>query len=848
MPRLSASLRQKKKADGQGENSAPAAKRTSKTKKLPASLPAGEGLALLRGWFNSLGYQPFPFQEEAWAQYRAGHSGLIHVPTGAGKTYAAYLGPLSELMENPAEGIRILIITPLRALSRDMEKALEAPINALGLSFRVESRTGDTSSTIRSRQRKLLPQVLITTPESMNLLISYEDAKERFAGLQAVIVDEWHELLTSKRGIQVELALARLRRLSPNMRTWALSATMANLQDAAQTVVGVDGKPVIVTAKIPRPIEIDSLIPREIERFPWAGHLGAIMLEQLLEVLDINVSTLIFTNVRSQAERWYQDILEARPDWAGLIAVHHGSLAKREREFVEEGLKEGFIKLVICTSSLDLGVDFAPVERVFQLGSPKGVARTIQRAGRAGHRPGMPCKITCIPTQAWELLEISAVREAVKENRLEPRLSLKKPYDVLVQHMVTCALGGGFSSRSFYEEIITATSYQTLSWEEFEWILHLVKNGGQSLGGYAEYRKIELRQGLYEVPDKRIAQLHRFNIGTINSDASMNVAFMKGKSLGQVEESFISRLKKGDVFTFAGRTVEFLSVREMTAYVKPSSKKTNVIPRWSGGRLPLSSSLASSFRQALERNRKRLDGEPEIQVLRPIFQAQRQRSKIPERHELLAESLHSRQGHHLFLYPFEGRLVHEGLAALLAYRMSREQKLTFQMTVNDYGIEFLSQDEFPFQAFLRSGELFSSAHVAEDLVHSLNMSELARRHFRDIARIAGLIYQNYPGVYKSSRQLNTSSSILYDVFEKYEPENLLLRQARREVLENQFEQGRLMETLNRIREASLLWVDMEQPSPLCFPLMVERIGSQQLKASNESPVERIMKMHRDWLK
>jgi len=872
MPRLSTILRQKKRAADLAENNGKSgskkaeqeeiikekassekatqkknAKTSSRKKALPSTIPVSDGLSVLRDWFHTLGYQPFPFQEEAWQRFRAGESGLIHVPTGAGKTYAAYLGPLSELLENPSEGLRILIITPLRALSRDMEKALEAPIKALNLPFRVESRTGDTSSTIRSRQRKQLPQILITTPESLNLLISYEDAKERFAGLQAVIVDEWHELMTSKRGIQVELALARLRHFSPTMRTWALSATMANLQEAAQCVVGTEKQAVMVTANIPRPIVIDSLIPREMESFPWAGHLGSMMLEQLLEILDINISTLIFTNVRSHAERWYQDILEARPDWAGLMAVHHGSMSKREREFVEEGLKEGFIKLVICTSSLDLGVDFAPVERVFQIGSPKGVARTIQRAGRAAHRPGAACQITCVPTQALELVEVSAVRKAVEENNLEPRLSLKKPYDVLVQHIVTCALGGGFSAKAFYEEVITTVSYQFLTWEEFEWILMLVRSGGQSLGSYPEYRKVELREGLYVVPDQRIAQLHRFNIGTISSDASMNIAFLKGKSLGQVEESFISRLKKGDVFTFAGRTVEYVMTRDMTAYVRLASQKTNVVPRWSGGRLPLSSSLASYFRQTLDRNRNSLEPEPEIQALKPILKMQKFRSVIPKCNELLAECLRSRQGTHLFLYPFEGRMVHEGLAALLAYRMSRHQKLTFQMTVNDYGMEFLSQEDFPFLEMLEEGDLFSRENVAEDLLHSLNMSELARRHFRDIARIAGLIYQNYPGLYKNSRQLTTSSSLLYDVFEKFEPDNLLLQQARREVLENQFEQGRLMDTLARLSTADLQWVDMPKPSPLCFPLMVERIGSQQLKASNESAVERIMKMHRQWL-
>jgi ATP-dependent helicase Lhr and Lhr-like helicase len=662
-------------------------KALKRKKQLPSAVLLGEGLSVLREWFASIGYMPFAFQEEAWAAFRAGKNGLINVPTGAGKTYASYIGPLSELLENPNDGLQILIITPLRALSRDMEKSLEAPIQGLNLPFRVESRTGDTSTTLRARQRKELPHILITTPESLNLLLSYSDARERFAQLRAIIVDEWHELVTSKRGIQIELALARLRHFSPSLRTWALSATMPNLEEAARCIVGIGQEAVVVKAALPRPIEIEALIPREMEVFPWAGHLGSIMLEQLLEILDIDVSTLMFTNVRSHAERWYQDILEAKPEWAGLMAVHHGSLSKPEREFVEEGLKSGYIKLVICTSSLDLGVDFAPVERVFQLGSPKGVARIIQRAGRAAHRPGASCKITCVPTQALELIEISAVRQAIADNKLEPRLSLKKPYDVLVQHIVTCALGGGFTATDLYQEVITAASYETLTREEFDWILELVCQGGNALRAYPEYRKVEEQDGLFTVPDKRIAQLHRLNIGTISADTAMHIAFLKGKSLGQVEESFVSRLKKGDIFTFAGRTLEFVMIREMTAYVRLSTRKSNVVPRWSGGRLPLSSSLASYFRQTLQQNRTRLGKEPELQALKPIFDLQRDRSRIPKANELLAEGFRSRQGHHLFLYPFEGRAVHEGLAALMAYRMSQMEKLTFQMTINDESVQ-----------------------------------------------------------------------------------------------------------------------------------------------------------------
>lgn len=819
-------------------------------------LPTGGGLALLREWFSAKGYKPFPYQEETWKQFRNGKSGLLNVPTGAGKTYASYIGPLSELIEDYAEepkkvldqGLKILIVTPLRALSRDMQKALESPVNDLNLPFRVESRTGDTSPTLRARQKKSLPEVLITTPESLNLLLSYEDSKQKFSNVKAVIIDEWHELLTSKRGIQIELALARIRRFNPKVRSWALSATIANLDEAAQCAVGLGVKPKIVTSKVDRPIIIDSLIPEKIESLPWAGHLGSSMLKPLIDAIDIKVSTLVFTNVRSHAERWYQDILSEKPEWAGLMALHHGSMEKREREFVEEGLKENFIKLVICTSSLDLGVDFAPVERVFQIGSPKGIARMIQRAGRSSHRPGLPCRITCVPTQALELAEIASVRKAIGDHRIEPRLSLKKPYDVLLQHLVTCALGGGFSADKLYDEVKTTVSYSELSRQEFEWVLQMVRNGGGTLSAYPEYHKIELKQGHYIVPDKRIAQLHRFNIGTISSEASMTVAFLKGGKIGTVEESFVSRLKEGDVFTFSGRTLEFVMIRDMTAYVRNARKKSNRVPKWYGGRLPLSPSLADELRRTLERNIAHGDrGNAEIKALKPVLDAQKRDSIIPKANELLIEFLKTRNGYHLYLYPFEGRLVHEGLAALLGYRMGQARKLTVQLTVNDYGIEFLSQDGFPCEDFI-TPELFSLENLTHDLLGSMNMSELARRQFRDVARVAGLIYQNYPGTYKSSRQLHTSSSVLFDVFERFDPDNLLLGQARQEVLDRQFEQGRLADTLRRMQLSDFRFIQLKRPSPLAFPLMAERLGSQLFNLSNESLAERIAKMQRQWLK
>lgn len=836
-------------------------RRKVKTSDWPEAESPEEALAILRHWFTRQGWTPWPFQEEAWAAYLQGKSGLIHIPTGAGKTYGAYIAPLAELIAARPEadaGLQILFITPLRALTRDIELALKAPVEALELPVSVESRTGDTSSSARSRQRKTLPHVLITTPESLSLLLSDDNAREKFRSVKAVILDEWHEMLSSKRGIQVELALARLRHWNnqwrekqpghPPLRAWALSATIANLHEAAESAAGVGAEPVIVSGQMERPLTIDTLLPENVDRFPWAGHLGARMLPQLVEALDITQSTLIFTNVRSHAERWFLDLLDARPEWAGQIALHHGSLDREEREFVERGLKEGFIKIVVCTSSLDLGVDFAPVERVFQIGSPKGVARLIQRAGRAAHRPGALCRITCVPTNALELVEIAAVRDAIARGEVEGREPLKKPYDVLAQHLVTCGLGGGFGADELYAEIRRSVAYRDLTREEFDWILDLVRGGGKTLKAYAEYHKLHYDNGRYEVKNNLVAQLHRFNIGTITSDSAIRVEFISSrKKLGTVEEHFISRLKKGDVFVFAGRTLEFVMLKDMVAYVRQAKTRNTNVPRWDGGKLPFSRSLGKAVRERLELStREGKPDVPEIQAALPVLEAQGLISRIPTADSLLCEVFQSREGHHLFIFPFEGRYVHEGLAAVLALRLSRLHKTTFQVSVNDYGVEFVSQDPFPYEAVLTPA-LFSERDLVADILESMNISELARRQFREVARVAGLVYQNYPGTMKTARQLQASAGIIYDVFSRFDPENLFLQQSRREVLERQFEESRLAETLRRLQTVKLDIVHVSQPSPLAFPLMVERIGTH-FRLSSESLAERVEKLKKQWMK
>ena len=795
----------------------------------------------LRALFASRGWNAYPYQEACWNAYARGESGLVTVPTGAGKTYAAYGGPLAELaQEGPAPrgaiaSLRLLYLTPLRAVSRDIEKALRLPVEECGLSIAVGARTGDTGAGERSKQKKRLPEVLVTTPESLSLLLTQPNAAEIFADLRCVIVDEWHELMASKRGVQVELGLARLRRFAPRLRTWALSATLAQPEVAARVIVGTNGNATVVRAVIDREIVVESLVPAHIERFPWSGHLGLSMLEPLLTWLDPTISTLLFTNTRSQAERWFAEILRAKPAWAERLALHHGSIDRAVREKIETKAKDGSLTLIICTSSLDLGVDFSPVERVVQLGSPKGIARLIQRAGRSGHRPGATCRVLCVPTHAMELVEIAAARQAVARVEVEDRPALQRPLDCLVQHLVTCAIGGGFDADALFDEVQSASSFQELSRDEFDWCLDLVVHGGQSLKAYERFRRVAIVDDRYVVASKAIAQMHRLNVGTILGDPTVSIQFVRGARIGSIEEDFIARLRPGDAFLFSGRSLEFVRLRDLTAFVRPAPKRSPFTPRWNGARFPLSTALGNAMRRVLDDARRGCFIEPEMQAVAPILQVQESISKIPGIDEILIESARTDDGNHLFVYPFEGRLVHEGVAALLALRLGRIRRATFAVSMNDYGFELLTESEFPFVEHLATS-LFSPKHLVEDLLESVNLGELGVRQFREIARVAGLVMQRFPGREQSSRQLQAGTGLLWQVLDEFDPDNLLLGQARREVMDRQFEKSRLLQTLQRLEAGPLSIVRCPAPGPLALPLVADRLGST---FSTETLLERL---------
>ncbi len=829
------------------------------------------GLETVLEYFRRAKRTPFEFQLETWRAYGDGKSGLLQAPTGMGKTLAAAMGPVIQWLDwnssigpslrggsTPAEPVAngkkkksdrnktapltILWITPLRALAADTAESLQPVVDGLKLPWSVELRTADTTASVRKKQRDRLPTVLITTPESLSLLLSYPGTAGRFADLQSMVVDEWHELMSSKRGVQTELGLARLRTLCPQLRIWGLSATIANPRESLSTLVGpgnVD-RAAIVTAPDDKTITIESMLPEKIDRFPWAGHLGTRMLEDVIRQIENARTTLVFTNTRSQSEVWFRALLQARPDWIGQIGLHHGSIDRKIRHAVEDLLRQNKMKAAVCTSSLDLGVDFWPVDQVIQIGSPKSVARAMQRAGRSGHQPGASSRLVCLPTQAFELIEFSAARHAIESRNLESREPIRLALDVLAQHVVTLAAGDGFDADQLLKEVRSTHAFAELSGQQWQWVLDFAHRGGASLNAYPRFARIvQTEAGHWAIASDALAKAHRTNIGTIASDGSVSIEFTGGKRLGMVEESFVAKMKPGDTFIFAGRTLELRRVRDMVAQVKSSTRKTGAIPRWMGGRLPLSESLAIEVCHRLDEAARGIFADAEMRKIQPVLELQARWSAIPRLGQMLIETTSSRDGHHHYLYPFLGRLVHEGLAALLAYRLGLRGFKPITAAFNDYGIELLCPAAMELsQADYH--ELLSPTSLVEDILAAMNTGELARRHFREIARIAGLLVPDRPGGFKTTRQLQASSGLFYDVFVEFDPDNLLLIQARREVLERHMEFARLKSALEQMTARLFMLQPTKRITPLAFPLWAERIASQQLRF--ESATARIERL------
>ncbi len=800
-------------------------------------------------WFTGQGWTTFPFQRRAWQAYLDGKSGLVNAPTGSGKTYSLIIPILLEfLAEHPAtpgkgnNGLRAVWITPIRALTREIQSATERAIEDLGLQWRVGIRSGDTSTSERTKQRSKPPEILITTPESLHLLMASSGYEKFFGDLRVLVADEWHELLGTKRGVLVELALSRLRGLRPDgFRTWGISATIGNMNEALDVLIPAEttAERVIIRAEHAKETEMITVLPDEIETFPWAGHLGIKLLEKVVPLIYASGSTLIFTNTRSQCEIWYQRLLDFDPDLSGAIAMHHGSISRELRDWVEDALHEGTLKAVVCTSSLDLGVDFRPVETIVQIGSPKGVARFLQRAGRSGHRPGAKSVIHFVPTHSLELLEASALRRCIDNGVIESRIPYIRSFDVLVQYLVTLAVSGGFRRYEVLREIRSTFCYSSISDEEFAWCLDFITTGGNSLGAYDEYHKvIRGDDGVYRVESKRVATMHRMSIGAIVSETTLTIKYMSGGYIGTIEEYFISSLKPGDTFWFAGRSLQFVKVKGTEALVRRSKSKKGKVPSWKGGRMQLSSQLSEFLRLAMGEMKREDYHDAELKKLAPLRDIQARRSQVPAPDELLIEYFSDREGYHLLIYPCEGRGIHEGLASLIAYRIGQFAPLTFTIAMNDYGFELLSDQPIPIEEALGS-DLFNTTELNADLNAGINATEMARRRFRDIAAIAGLIFKGYPGKQKKEKHLQSGSQLFFDVFTDYEPTNLLLQQAFDEIMTFQLQEARLRTALDRINSQTILFQQPEKATPFSFALIVDRLRE---RISSEKLQDRIKRM------
>ena len=831
------------------------------------------GYKVIKKWLDAQERKPFKFQQQAWESIINNESGLVNAPTGFGKTYSVFLGALIQFInEHPEDyqtkknnGLQLLWITPLRALAKDIARAMEEVISELGMQWQVGARNGDTPPAERQRQKRHMPEALIITPESLHLFLAQKNYAETFKHLKIIAVDEWHELLGSKRGVQVELAVSRIVNLkrqlasgvqqvgkAPGQSTnqpinqttvWGISATIGNLDEAKNVLLSpLRAEGIIIKAEVKKKFHIESIIPDEIEKYPWAGHLGIKLADKVIPIIEENRTTLVFINTRGMSETWYQTLLTVAPELAGAVALHHGSIERELRTWVEEALHEGILKVVVCTASLDLGVDFRPVEMVIQVGSPKGVARFLQRAGRSGHQPDAVSKIYFLPTHSLELVEAAALKEAIEEQFIESRQPLVLCFDVLVQYLCTLAVSDGFFPDEIFKEIRSTFCFNEINEAEWQQLLQFITVGGIALQQYDDFKKVEIMpDGLYKINSRRIAMRHRMHIGTIVSDAMLKVKFMSGGYIGVIEESFISRLNPGDVFTLAGRNLEFVAIKDMTAQVRKSNATKSIVPAWNGGRLPLSANLGIMLRKKLNEaanNETFSKKEKELSALKPLFDLQKKLSAVPKENELLIEHIETKDGFHLFVYPFEGRLVHEAMAALLAFRISRITPISFSFAMNDYGFELLSDQPIPLDDS-NVYELFSEKDLFEDIRRSVNAGEMAKRKFRDIAVIGGLIFQGMPGEYVKQRHLQNSAGLLFNVLSEYEPSSLLLRQAYSEVMYHQMDEVRLRNMLQRIQKGNIRICFPERLTPFCFPLKVDSMRETMTSEKLEDRVKRL---------
>ena len=811
-----------------------------------ADFQQSDGFKIIQNWLGEKNFSPFSFQLKTWEKYSRGYSGMVVAPTGFGKTYSVFLAVITDFLNNPTQykdGLKLVWITPLRALAKDIAKAMNEAIAEIGLDWTVGVRNGDTPVAEKARQVKKMPDILLVTPETLHLLLAQKNHQRYFKNLKCVAIDEWHELLGSKRGVLVELGLSRLFSYQNKIKIWGITATIGNLDEALEVLIPYHLKKTKVVAKEKKKIEILPVFPDEVEILPWAGHLGGKLVDKVVPIILNSKTTIIFTNTRSQAEMWYQLLLSHYPEFAGQIAIHHSSIDKDLRIWIEENLSSGYLKAVVSTSSLDLGVDFKPVDTVIQIGSSKGVARFLQRAGRSGHSPFETSKIYFVPTHSLELIEVAALKEAVKQNVIEPRIPMVLTFDVLVQYLVTLAVGEGFKAEETYNQIKKTFAFSEITDQEWTSILQFITIGGGAFKNYEEYHKVVIEDDIYKVTSRRIAMLHRMNIGVIVSDAMLKVKFISGGYIGMIEEYFITKLNKDDKFILAGRVLDVVHIKDMTVYVRAGKGKARV-PSYLGGRLPMSSYLGQFLRLKLSDSLQAKSSEKELTFLHPLLANQSERSAIPKQDEFLVEFIKTRDGYHLFMYPFEGRLIHEVMSALMAFRISKLEQLSFSMAMNDYGFELLSEKKIPMNEEILA-KILSKENLIQDVLSSINATEMARRKFRDIAVISGLVIQTYPGQQKSNKSLQSSAGLAFNVLEQYDSENLLYKQAFAEVFNQQIDEARLYEAFKRIENSKIILKFANSFTPLSFPIKVDSLRQSM---SNEDLGDRIRRLQENAMK
>ncbi len=767
--------------------------------------------APIAGWFAARGWAVRRHQREMLEAARAGRSALLVAPTGSGKTMAGFLPSLAELAGDPVDGLHTLYISPLKALAVDVQRNLLDPIEEMGLRIRVETRTGDTPSDRKARQRSRPPQMLLTTPESLSLLLSHEDSYRLFAELGTVVIDEIHAFATGKRGDLLSLAMARLQRLAPRLRRVGLSATIAD-PDAYRRWLApdADGESVRLVMGDPgADPKIAIMLPQD-ERVPWSGHSGKWGAAQVMREIERHRTTLVFCNTRGLAELTFQELWKVN-EQSLPIGIHHGSLAVEARRKVEAAVAAGRLRALVCTASLDLGVDWGDIDLVVQMGAPKGSSRLVQRIGRANHRLDEPSEGLLVPGNRFEFLEALAALDAVDEGELDQDQFREGALDVLAQHVMAAACAAPFDEAEMLAEVRSAAPYAKLDAETLRRILGFVESGGYALRAYDRYKRIKRGEdGLWRVSHPRFVQQHRMNAGIIVDAPVLDVRFRNGRRLGTVEDVFASSLSVGDTFFFAGLSLEIERMTGTEIIVR-ATRKSARIPTYVGTRLAMTTHLANRVRRFLA-DRGEWRRFPDD--VREWLEMQAYRSVLPQPDQLLVETFPHEQRHYLVAYSFEGWNAHQSLGMLIMRRMEATGLKPLGFVANDYALAC-----YGLEPILDPQALFSPDLLEDEFVQWVQGSNLLKRAFREVAVIGGLVERQHPGRRKSGRQVSFSTDLIYDVLRRYEPDHLLLRAAWEDARTRLTDVRRLGSLLDRAA-ATMLHVDLDRITPMAVPVLI----------------------------